>query len=161
MRTPAILAAGLFALIPPGLSPAADPPGVVLTVADGPPGKTVYRFAFDRPAAERFRDTLATADAKQTADALAGLATDPGQKAILGLVGSNVEALKRAVAKDGAVGPNGFEILVTVTNVGDDPPPLIPGREGKRGPLRDFLRRAGRQVGEAVLNPWAWEVRPK
>ena len=126
-------------------------------------GKTTYRFSLDRAAAEQFRDAVLAADAKKANEVLSGLTKDPTQKAVVGLATSNVEAFKRAMSKEGAIGANGVDILVTVTDAAGDPEPLIPGRniEGKRGPIRDFIRKAGRQVGEAVLNPWAWEVKPR
>ncbi len=166
MRTSRILVTG-FALALVALPPAigAEPPGVNVVVEDGPkPGKTTYRFLLDRANAESFREAVVSTDAKKLQENLGSLTKDPAQKAIIGLLASNVEAFKRAMGKEGAIGTNGVEIVVVVEAMSDEPPPpLIPGRniEGKRGPVRDFLRRAGKQVGEAVFNPWSWEVKPR
>jgi hypothetical protein len=157
------LALAAFVLIAASAAGFASEPGVGVKVEPAANGKTTYRFSLDRAAAEQFRDAVVAADAKKANDVLSGLTKDPTQKAVIGLATSNVEAFKRAMTKDGAIGANGVDILVTVTDTVGEPEPLIPGRniEGKRGPIRDFIRKAGRQVGEAVLNPWAWEVKPR
>ena len=161
MRTRLLAGLAAVALANPAR---ADGPPISVGSEDGPkPGVKTYRLTLDRPTAERFRDSLATADVKQVSDTLAPVATDPAQKLALVLATNNVESFRRKMAADGTIGPNGVEIVMTTHPGADDTAPLIPGRVDVRtpGPVRERIRTAARRAGEVLLNPWSWEIKPR
>lgn len=132
--------------------------------ADSPKSNTVtYRLSLDRPAAERFRDAVASADVQTARKALDAAATDPAQKAVVALAAFNIESFKRRLSQDGAIGANGIEIVLTVHTGPNDAAPLVPGKVDDRPPsvARQWARRAARRVGEVLLNPWSWEIKPR
>jgi hypothetical protein len=161
MRTGFLVGSFVLSLV--GTATAADPP-VSVKSEDGPkPGVKKYHVTLDRAAAEKFRDALAGSDPKKVSEVLSAAATDPAQKVALALATNNVEAFRKKMAADGAIGPNGVEIVMTAHTSENETAPLIPGRVDTRppGPIKERLRRAGRRAGEILLNPWSWEVKPR
>lgn len=149
-----------------GQEPKAAPPMLPVTVKaeNGPkPGAVTYRVALDRAAAEKLRDALADADIKRVGEVLSSATDDPAQKVAVALATTNADAFRRRMAEDGAIGPNGSEIVMTAHPGANEAAPLLPGRVDRTppGPLRQKLRAAARRAGEIALNPWSWEVKPR
>ena len=110
----------------------------------------------NREAAERLRDAVDRVDPKMVGGALMTAARHPAIKIAIALVTGNADAFKRALNKDGAIGPGGLTITLTAYG----------GWVAKNGPampnpLGDKVGGAVHDAMQVAVNPWSWSIAPR
>jgi hypothetical protein len=120
--------------------------------------ETKYIFSLNKEAAIRLREALNRADPKLIGDAIGNalavaipdVRIKIGIKILTMLVTNNVEAFRRALNKEGAIGPNGITITLTASGW---LPMLLSGSFSGNLPLLD--------VANIAINPRSWSIAPR